>query len=89
VGVDLGWSHRSYSKLDAINDSNRSAPFDYGLGLSSYSADNLVVSPVLGLEWVVGDHYSLSLMPRFEYLLGRDRTWAFTAPLTFSWSWFL
>jgi hypothetical protein len=89
VGVDLGWSHRSYSKLDAINDSNRSAPFDYGLGLSSYSADNLVVSPVLGLEWVVGDHYSLSLMPRFEFLVGKDRTWAFTAPLTFSWSWFL
>ena len=89
VGLDVGWSHRSYSKLDAINDTSPSAPVDYGLGLASYSTDNLVLSPMLGVEWAVGDHYSFSLMPRFELLIGRDKTWAFTAPLCFSWSWYL
>jgi hypothetical protein len=89
VGLDVGWSHRSYAKLDAINDTDSSYPVDYGLSLANSSTDNFVLSPMFGIEWALGDHYSLSLMPRFELLLGKDATWAVTAPLCFSWQWFI
>jgi hypothetical protein len=88
IGLDVGWSHRSYSKLDAINDTTPSYPVDYGLGLADGSADNFVVAPMLGIEWALGDHYSLSLTPRVELLLGKDATWVVTAPLCFAWSWY-
>jgi hypothetical protein len=83
LGLELGWSHRSASNLDDIDT------YGVPLYLPSYSVDNLVLSPVLGLEWAAGDHYSFSVMPRIEFLLGRDATWAFTVPAVFSWQWYL
>jgi len=89
VGVEAGWSHRSVSSLDVLNDAQPSNVFSYGLGLPNYSSDNLVVSPCAGLEWMAGDHYSVSLLPRVQFLVGAEHTWAVTVPLTLSWSWFL
>jgi hypothetical protein len=88
LGLDVGWSHRSYSNFHHI-DVSGSEPVDYELGLPNFTTDNLIVAPVVGVEWAAGDHWSLSLLPRTELLLGPDPTVALTVPLVLSWSWYL
>lgn len=88
LGLELGWSHRVYSGFQHIDDTG-AALVDYKLGLPDFSTDNLVVAPVVGLEWAAGDHWSLAIMPRAQALLGPDATFALVVPLTFSWSFYL
>lgn len=88
AGLDLGWSHRVYAGFRHIDDTDAANPVDYGLDLPAFSTDNLVVAPLAGIEWAAGDHWSLSLLPRFEVLVGPDMTYAITVPLVVSWSWY-
>lgn len=89
VGGELGWSHRSYSALQHINDVTDPAhPRDYNLGLAAYGVDNPTLTAIAGIEWL-GDHFSMALAPRLELLLGTETTWAFTVPFTLAWSWYL
>jgi hypothetical protein len=89
AGADVGWSHRAYSSFQHINDTDPSNPRDYHLALPDRTQDNLVVAALAGVEWSVGDHWSLSVLPRYEQLLGADSTFAISARLVFSWSWYL
>ena len=86
VGGEVGWSQHSYSSL-ALFD-NGSPPRDYGLGLADTSKPSLALAPSAGIVWV-GDKLSVSLVPRFELLLGSRATWAVTVPLTIGWDFFL
>ena len=88
LGVDVGWSRRSYAGFQHI-DVSGAEPADYELGLPDFTTDNLLVAPIIGLEWAAGDHWSISILPRGELLLGPDATFAVTVPLVFSWSWYL
>lgn len=88
AGLELGWSHRVYSGFRHIDDSNAANPVDYGLDLPAFTTDNVVIAPLAGVEWAAGDHWSISLLPRFELLVGPDMTYAFTVPLVVSWSWY-
>lgn len=89
VGLDVGWSRRSYSAMQHIDDSNPAAPVAYEVPLRDFTANNLVVSPVLGLEWAAGDHWSVSFQPRAQLLVGPESALVLMAPVTFSWSWYL
>ncbi len=88
-GIEVGMSHSLQSDFRLINDSNPANAFDYGLTFPSTSFFNFVIAPVAGVEWVGGDHWSLSLLPRVSFLLGRAPTVAISIPLVFSWSWYL
>lgn len=88
AGLELGWSHRSYSAFRHIDDTNPANPVDYGLSLPEFTTDNVVIAPLAGVEWAVGDHWSVSVLPRFEILAGPDMTYAVTVPLLVSWSWY-
>ncbi|WNZ66229.1 hypothetical protein QEG98_41930 (plasmid) [Myxococcus sp. MxC21-1] len=88
LGLDVGWSQRRYSGFRHI-DVSTASPVAYDLELRDFTANNFLLSPVIGLEWAGGDHWSVSLQPRVQLLLGAEATVVFTAPLTFSWSWYL
>lgn len=88
AGLELGWSRRVYSGFRHIDDTNSANPVDYGLELPAFTTDNMVIAPLAGIEWAVGDHWSVSLLPRFELLLGPDMTYAVAVPLVVSWSWY-
>jgi len=89
VGADIGWSHRVYSDFQHIDDRQPNNARDYRLTLPDVTRNNLVIAILGGVEWAVGDHWSLSLLPRYEQLLGSDSTFALSARFVFSWSWYL
>lgn len=89
LGVEAGWCQQAYSKLQHFDVSNPEAAVDYGLSLPDESRANLVVSPLLGVEWAAGDSWSLALLPRAQLMLGNGFSWAVIVPLQFSWSWYL
>lgn len=88
IGVEAGLSQRLNTQLVMIDDRDAAAPVDYGLGLPNSTQTQFVLSPVLGLEWQAGDHYSFSVLPRAQVLVGGALSWAVIVPLQFSWSWF-
>ena len=89
LGFEAGWSQRLYTSLQMIDDQDPGNATDYGLTLSNTSRGNFVLSPLVGIEWVAGDHWSVALMPRAQFLLGGDFAWAVILPLQFSYSWYL
>lgn len=89
LGLDAGWSHRMFSSFTEFDDSDPSSVTNYGLTLPNLSEDNLLIAPVAGVEWALGDHWGFSFLPRFEFLLGKDPTWVANATLSFNWSWYL
>lgn len=89
VGVEAGWCQQAYSKLQHFDVSNAEAAVDYGLSLPDESHANLVLSPLLGVEWAAGDSWSLAVLPRAQLMLGNGFSWAVIVPLQFSWSWYL
>lgn len=89
IGVESGLSQRVNSQLVMIDDRDVAAPVDYGLGLANTTQTQFVLSPVFGLEWQAGDHFSFAVLPRAQILLGGPLAWSVVVPLQFSWSWFL
>jgi hypothetical protein len=88
-GLELGWCHRSFTDFHAFAIDTAGNAQDYGIPLADVGRDNFVVAPVAGVEWQFADHFSVSLLARFQFLLGRDPIIAFTLPLTVSYSWYL
>src|SRR5262249_855598 len=88
AGADLGWALSSYSDLRPLDVWNPSGPRDYGLALPDTTASALILAPSLGVSWV-GDKLSVTVLPRFQVLLGSTRSWAVTIPLTAGWDWYL
>jgi len=87
VQLEVGWAHRSYDGLTAIDDTNPSYPQDYFLGLGSLVRDNLVGAATVGIQWT-GDNFVVALAPRFDFVVGRDSTFNFTLPLTVGWAFY-
>jgi hypothetical protein len=88
IGLEGGWSHRAYSDVHHVN-TNVEPNQDYGLALSDFGTDNMLLQPVVGFEWAFADHASLSVLARVPILLGPEATFGFSATLVFSYSWFL
>ena len=83
VGFEGGWCHRTYSGV----------LFSYAGGgpatLPDFPTDNIVLQPLVGVEWAFADHWSASLLPRFTVLIGPDATVGASLMLSVSYSWFL
>ena len=89
AGADVGFATRTFSNIDHYNVSDpATGPRSYGLNLADTSQKNLLVAPSAGVEWA-GDHFTIGLTPRVEFLFGSVRTWAVSLPLGISWSWYL
>jgi hypothetical protein len=88
AGAAVGWSHRAYSDFQYIN-SQPNEPRDFALSFPDVTRNNWVLAALIGVEWAEGDHWSLSLLSRYEQLLGTDSTFALSARLVFSFSWYL
>jgi len=90
LGLEAGWCQQAYSKLQHFDVTNPSSAVDYGLNLPDETRANVVISPLVGLEWAAGDKWSLALLPRAQLMLGAaGLSWAVVVPLQFSWSWYL
>lgn len=88
IGLEAGWCQSVYSEMQHF-DVSREEAVNYGLGLSNVSQPSFVISPLLGIEWVGGDKWSLLVLPRAQLMLGGPLAWALVIPLQFSWSWYL
>ncbi len=89
VGVEVGWAQLLYTQLQHFDVTDPSAAVDYGLQFPEQGVNHFVLSPLLGLEWAAGDHWSLAILPRGQVLVGPRVSWAVVLPLQFSWSWYL
>jgi hypothetical protein len=85
VGLEAGWCHRVYSGVGLFDATGK----EYNLGLQDFSTDNIVLQPLVGVEWTFADHWSVSLIPRFTLLIGPDATVGASLLLSVSYSWFL
>ena len=88
VGADVGWALSSYSSMHLIDDADPSGARDFGLALADKSVNSLVLAPCAGVSWI-GDKLSVTILPRFEALVGGGTTWAVTVPVTIGWDWYL
>jgi len=89
AGADVGFATRLFSNIDHYNVSDpATGPRSYGLNLADTSQKSLLLAPSAGVEWT-GDHFTIGLTPRVEFLVGSARTWALSLPLSVSWSWYL
>lgn len=89
AGLEVGLAMRSYTGFAMLNDTNPAAPVDYGLSLADRNSPAFVVSPLVGLEWAGGDHWSVGIVPRGQLMFGGGLSWAVVVPVQVSWSWYL
>jgi hypothetical protein len=82
LGLEGGWSHRSYTRFQPTGLLD-------GFSFPAFGTDNIVVQPLIGVEWAFADHWSASLIPRFTVLIGPDATVGVSLMLSISYSWFL
>ena len=88
VGADAGWSLSMYSSMHLLDDSGASAGRDFGLTLPDKNINSLILAPSAGISWT-GDKLSITVLPRFEVLVGGSTTWAFSVPITIGWDFYL
>jgi hypothetical protein len=88
IGADAGWSLSMYSSMHLLDDSGASAGRDFGLTLPDKNVSSLILAPSAGLSWA-GDKFSVTILPRFEILVGGSTTWAFSIPITIGWDFYL
>lgn len=89
LGGEVGWSRESYSKRDLLDVSDPGNVHSFGLPLQDRTTDSLVLAPVAGIEWQFADHWSLTVIPRVEFLVGGTNRIALLVPVSIAHSWFL
>lgn len=88
LGVDVGWSQRSYGQFDHM-ETLAAGTRSHGLRIPAYTTSNWMLAPITGIEWVFSDKWSVSLVPRVEFLVGREPTVGLSLPILLSHSWYL
>jgi hypothetical protein len=86
LGVEVGWSQESSTKLDLLNVSTPASPQSFGLGLTDVARNAFVIAPLAGVEWQLGDRWSLALIPRVEIGISAVTQVAVVVPLTVGYS---
>src|SRR5512138_172473 len=89
VGGDIGWMRESFSHRDLLDVSDPGNVHSFGLGLPDRTEDALVIAPVAGVEWQFADHWSLSVMPRLQLLIGGANRVGLLVPVSVGYSWYL
>jgi hypothetical protein len=89
LGVEVGWSHQSFSGRDLVYPSTPGSSTTFDQRFGGMERDALVVAPLAGLEWQLGDHWSIAATPRLEFLVGGVGRLSFVLPVTVGYSWYL
>lgn len=89
LGLEVGWSRETFTRRDLLDVSDPGNIHSFGLGLGDRRSDALVLAPVAGLEWQVGDHWSVSVMPRVQFLIGATNGTGFVVPVSVGYSWYV
>jgi hypothetical protein len=86
LGADVGWAHESYTRRDLIDVSTPGNEHSFGLGLRDHATDALVLAPVAGIEWQFTDHWTVSIMPRLQYVVGGVNRLGLLVPVSVGYS---
>ncbi len=89
LGGDIGWMRESFSHRDLLDVSDPGNVHSFGLGLQDKTEDALVIAPVAGVEWQFADHWSVSVMPRLQLLIGGANRVGLLVPVSVGYSWYL
>jgi hypothetical protein len=89
VGLEAGWVRTSYTKQDLVDRTDPQRPVSYGLRIEAVNSNRLLLAPSAGVEWLVTDHLSISIVPRLEIQVGAASSTAIAVPLAIGWSWYL
>lgn len=89
VGVDVGWVRTTVTRQDLLDQSDPGHPVSFGVRIDTARDDRLVVAPSAGIEWLVTDRFSISVVPRAELPLASSSFAAITIPIAVGWSWYL
>jgi hypothetical protein len=89
LGLDVGWSRETFTRRDLLDVSDPGNVHSFGLGLQDRTTDALVLAPVVGLEWQFGDHWSVSVTPRAQILIGATNSIGFVVPVSLGYSWYV
>lgn len=89
LGAELGWIRETFTRRDLLDVSDQANVHSFGLGLPDQTTDSLVVAPVAGVEWQFADHWSVSVMPRVQFLVGGASRVGLLVPVTVGYSWFV
>jgi len=89
LGAELGWTREAFTRRDLLDVSDPSNVHSFGLGLGDRTTDLLVVAPVAGVEWQFADHWSVSVMPRLQVLVGGSSRVGLLVPVTVGYSWYV
>jgi hypothetical protein len=89
LGGEIGWLRESYTRRDLLDVSDPANVHSFGLPLQDRTTDSFVVAPLAGVEWQFADHWSLSVMPRVQFLVGGTNRVALLVPVSVGYSWFV
>lgn len=89
VGLNAGWTQRLLSRFHHVDMSVSGRGQEYNVRFEPVTANYLLIAPTVGVEWAVNDHWSVSVLPRVDVLIGAQPTVALTVPIVWSWSWYL
>lgn len=89
LGAELGWTRETFTRRDLLDVSDPANVHSFGLGLRDRSTDSLVLAPVAGVEWQFADHWSVSVMPRLQFLVGATNRIGLFVPVTVGYSWYV
>jgi hypothetical protein len=89
LGAELGWRRETFTRRDLLDVSDPSNVHSFGLGLRDQTSNSLILAPVAGVEWQFADHWSVSVMPRVQFLVGGTSRVGLLVPVTVGYSWFV
>lgn len=89
LGAEFGWMREAFSRRDLLDVNDPANMHSFGLGLQDRTVDSLVLAPVAGVEWQLTDHWSVSVLPRLEFLLGGSSRVGLLVPVSVGYSWYL
>jgi hypothetical protein len=88
LGAELGWTRETFTRRDLLDVSDPRNAHSFGLGLRDETSNSLILAPVAGVEWQFADHWSVSVMPRVQFLVGGTTRVGLLVPATVGYSWF-
>ena len=88
VGAEVGWTRESLDRRDLLDVSDPANVHSFGLGLQPKIVNALVLAPVAGVEWQFADHWSVSVLPRLEFLVGGGSRLGLIVPVSVGHSWY-
>ena len=89
LGAEVGWTRETFDRRDLLDVSDPGNVHSFGLGLQQRIVNALVLTPVAGVEWQLTDHWSVSVLPRVEFMVGGSSRIGLVVPVGVGYSWYL